>query len=188
MDMTTRLPLLSVEEARQRGQEVGIPANFASLNAFRTLLHNPHATGPLAKLLVTLLFQGTIDHRTRELVILRTGWRTASEYEFCQHVVVARQFGMKDEEILGVRDPGECSAYDARDRAVIRMTDELLDHARVSDETWKALRGWFDEAAIIELLLVAGNWRMFAGFLNSAAVPLDEGIESWPEARKPPHS
>jgi alkylhydroperoxidase family enzyme len=181
-----RLPLLSKEEARKRGEPIGIPANFAELNAFRALLHNPGASEPLAKLLVKLLFQGTIDHRTRELVILRTGWRTASEYEFCQHVAVARRFEMKDEDILGVRDPERCKSYGEIDRAVIRMTDELLDDAMVSDATWKTLAAKFDEGQLIELLLCAGNWRLFAGFLKSAGVPLDDGLASWPEGRLPP--
>jgi alkylhydroperoxidase family enzyme len=53
----------------------------------------------------------TLNHRTRELVILRTGWRTGSEYEFCQHVAIARRVAMSDDEILGVRDPAACGAY-----------------------------------------------------------------------------
>lgn len=181
-----RLTLLSVEEARKRGEEVGVPPNLSRLNAFRVLLHNPTAAGPLAKLLMTLLLQGSLDHRTRELVILRIGWRRASEYEFCQHVAVARQFGMKDGDILGVRDPERCASYGETDRAVLRMTDELLDHSRVRDETWKLLAQAFDEAQLVELLLAAGNWTLFAGFLRSAAVPLDEDVKSWPEGRTPP--
>ena len=181
-----RLPVLSTEEARRRGKEIGIPSSLTRLNAFRVLLHNTAVTGPLAQFLVALLAQGTIDSRTRELVILRTGWRTASEYEFCQHVAIARQLGMKDDEILGVREPEAFPAYAARDRAVIRMADELLDHSGLSDETWSALRGFFDDAGLVELFLIAGNWRMVAGFLNSAGVPLDDGVESWPEGRRPP--
>ena len=181
----SRLPLLPIEESIRRGAEVGIPANLARLNAFRILLHNPTAAGAVSRLLVTLLFQGSIDHRTRELVILRTGWRTASEYEFCQHVAVARQFGMTDEDILGVREPDACASYDERDRAVLRMTDELLDAAAVSDATWEALARSFDAGQLVELLVIAGNWRLFAGYLKSAGVPLDPDVPSWPEGKKP---
>jgi alkylhydroperoxidase family enzyme len=181
-----RLPLLPVEEAKRRGESVGVPPNLSRLNVFRVLLHNPPACGALAKLLVTLLFQGSLDHRTRELVILRIGWRRASEYEFCQHVAVARQFGMKDEDILGVRDPERCTSFGEVDRAVLRMTDELLDRSCVSDETWRVLESAFDEGQLVELLLAAGNWTLFAGFLRSAAVPLDEDVPSWPEGKIPP--
>lgn len=181
----SRIPLLSKEEAVRRGEEAGVPANLAGLNAFRVLLHDPPVAGAVGKLLMTLLFQGRLDHRTRELVILRVGWRRASEYEFCQHVAVARQFGMSDEDILGVRDPDACASYAEVDRAVLRMTDELLERSEVSEATWAVLRGAFDEAQLLELLLAAGNWTLIAGFLKSVGVPLDEGIASWPEGRRP---
>lgn len=181
----SRIPLLSVEEAQKRGAEVGIPPNLARLNAFRALLHNPVASGPVAKLILTLIFQGTLDHRTRELVILRMGWRTKSEYEFCQHVPIARQVGMNDEEILAVRDPAAYAGFSDVDRAVLALADELVDGTRVSDETWAVLAPAFAPGQLLELVFVAGNWRMFAGFLRTAEVPLDADVASWPEGRAP---
>ncbi len=181
----SRIPLLSVEEAQKRGAEIGIPANLARLNAFRALLHNPVASGPVAKLILTLIFQGTLDHRTRELVILRMGWQTKSEYEFCQHVVIARQVGMSDEEILAVRDPAAYAGFSDVDRAVLALTDELVEGTRVSDETWATLAPAFSPGQLLELVFAAGNWRMFAGFLKTAEVPLDPDVPSWPEGRAP---
>lgn len=179
------IPLLSVDEARRRASEAGIQPEFATLNVMRALLHNPGVAAPLAALLNTLLFRGKLDARTRELVILRTGWRTKSEYEFCQHVALARRIGMKDEDILGVRDPERCGSYSEVDRAVIRMTDELMDSYRIAPATWAVLERNFPPEQLVELLLAAGNWRMFAIFLNGAKVPLDEGVASWPEGKAP---
>ncbi|MGH7804312.1 MAG: carboxymuconolactone decarboxylase family protein [Candidatus Binatia bacterium] len=181
----SRIPLLSVEEAEKRAAEIGVPPNLARLNAFRALLHNSNATGSIAKLLLTLLFQGSIDHRTRELVILRMGWRTKSEYEFCQHVVIARQTGMPEAEILGVREPESYAGFSDVDRAVLALTDELVEGTRVTDETWAVLASAFEPGQLLELVFVAGNWRMFAGFLRSAQVPLDADVPSWPDGRKP---
>jgi len=179
------IPLLPVEEARRRAKDAEMSEEFGALNVFRAMLHNPTAAGPVARLLGTLLFRGKLDKRYRELVILRTGWRTASEYEFCQHVQVARRLGMSNEQILGVRDPDACRSYTDLDRAVIRMTDELYDTARVSAPTWHILERSFSTGDLVELLVAAGNWRMIATFLNGAGVPLDAGIESWPEGREP---
>src|SRR5215470_19109298 len=105
------IPLLPVDEAIRRGKEVGLDDRFSSLNAFRAMLHNRRAAGAVAELLRTLMFHNTLNARTRELVILRNGWRTKSEYEFCQHVRVARDLKMSDDEILGVRDPASCRSY-----------------------------------------------------------------------------
>ncbi len=179
------IPLLTVEKAKRRGKEAGVPDELAGINVFRALLHNPAVAGPLANLLTTLLFRGKLNARIRELVILRTGWRNKSEYEFCQHVGVARRLKMTDEDILGVRDPDRCAAYNEIDRAVLKMTDELHERCRISSATWAVLEKKFKPDELVELLLATGNWRMFANFLNGAGVPLDAGVASWPEGRAP---
>ena len=131
------------------------------------------------------MMQNTLNSRTRELVILRTGWCTKSEYEFCQHVRVARELKISEEEILGVRDPDKCRAYSEVDRAVIRMADELLDNSEVFPQTWAVLEKAFSSAEQVELLLAAGFWRMMAGYLKTAKMPLDENVPGWPEGRAP---
>lgn len=180
-----RIPLLAVDEARRRGREAGLREELAAVNAFRTLLNNPAAGGAAGRLLTTLLFEGSLDARTRELVILRTGWRSGSEYEFCQHVGVSRRLKIPEQDILGVRDPDSCPSYSEVDRAVIRMADELVEGTEVSPATWAVLARAYAAPQLIELLLVAGTWRMFATLFNSARVPLDPGVPSWPEGRKP---
>lgn len=130
------ISLLPVEEATELSKELGISERFAVANAFRGLLHNPQAAAALFKMLNTLQNKADLDARTRELVILRTAWITRSEYEFCTHVRVSSvEHRLAQEEILGVRDPDSCGAYSDKDRAVLRMADELHDRAAVSSET-----------------------------------------------------
>lgn len=178
-------PLLEPEEAKRRAAEVGVRKELAGVNAFRSLLNHARTAGAIGNLLSTLLFEGSLDPRMRELVILRTGWRTASEYEFCQHVGVARRLKISDEDILGVRDPESCKSYSELDRAVIRLTDELLAGTEISPPTWSTLTRALDTAQLIELLAVTANWRFFALYLKAAGVPLDPGVPGWPEGRAP---
>lgn len=124
------IPLLPIETAKKLGAEAGVSEQMATLNVFRAMLHNPKAAAAVSNLLTTLLFRNTLDARLRELVVLRTGWRCASEYEFCQHVQVAKRLKMSEADILGVRDPAACKAYSELDRAVISMTDELMEGPR----------------------------------------------------------
>jgi 4-carboxymuconolactone decarboxylase len=191
------IPLLSSEEAKKRFEElriaeaVGNPAlanAMSRLNVFRALLQNPAVTGAQSRLGGALMGSKTLNPRLRELIILRTGWRTGSEYEFCQHVGISRQLKMSDEEILGVRDPANCKAYDDVDRAVIALADELHDNAEVSAATWSVLEKFFSSAELVELIMVSGFWRMMAGFLKTAKIPLDPidpTITGWPEGKAP---
>jgi alkylhydroperoxidase family enzyme len=191
------IPLLSADEARKRFAEsrvaeaVGNPnlaEAMSKLNVVRALLQNPSVTAAQSRLAGALMGSKTLNPRLRELVILRTGWRTKSEYEFCQHVGIARQLKMSDEEILGVRDPASCKAYSDVDRAIIAMTDELSDTAEVSAGTWSVLEKFFSAPELVELLMVAGFWRMMAGFLKTAKIPLDPidpTVTGWPEGKAP---
>jgi alkylhydroperoxidase family enzyme len=179
------IPLLSLEEARRRGAEAEIRQDLAGVNAFRSLLQNVPVAGAIGKLLTTLLFEGSLDARLRELVILRTGWRSGSEYEFCQHVAVARRLGISDEDILGVRDPESCRSYNDVDRAVIRLTDALLEGTEIPPDLWEKLSRTFAPPQLVELLAVTANWRFFALYLKAAEVPLDSGVPGWPEGRAP---
>jgi alkylhydroperoxidase family enzyme len=179
------IPLLPADEALKRAKEVKIDETWANLNAFRTMLNSPRVAGGFAEMLRTLMFRNVVNSRARELVILRIGWRTKSEYEFCQHVRVARELKISEAEILGVRDPDSCSAYSAVDRAVIKMADELHESATVSAPTWSTLTQAFSNEELIELVMAAGMWRMVAGFFNAAKVPLDQTVPSWPEGKAP---
>jgi alkylhydroperoxidase family enzyme len=177
--------LLPLEEARRRGAQVGIPREWASVNALRAMLNHPEGAGAVARLLTTLLYKNRVDARLRELIILRIGWRAAAEYEFCQHVAAAKRIGMKEEEILGVRDPAHCGIYSELDRAIIKMTDELLDGFELSPATRAILERSFTPEQFVELLLAVSNWRLFAIFLKNVEVPLDPGTPGWPEGRAP---
>jgi alkylhydroperoxidase family enzyme len=179
------IPLLAPEESKRRAAEVGIREDLASVNAFRSLLNNSKAAGAIGKLLTTLLFEGSLDQRVRELAILRTGWLSGSEYEFCQHVAAARRLNLSDEDILGVRDPDSCKSYNEIDSAVLRLTDELMCGTEISSATWDTLSKAFDTPRLIELLAVTANWRFFALYLKAAEVPLDNGVPSWPEGKPP---
>jgi alkylhydroperoxidase family enzyme len=191
------IPLLSQDEAQRRFTQFGVAeavnnpnlANAMSkLNVVRALLQNPAVTAAQSHLAGTLMASKTLNPRMRELVILRTGWRTKSEYEFCQHVGIARRLRMSDEEILGVRDPTNCKAFSEVDRAVVAMADELNDSAEVSEKTWSVLERFFSPAELVELLLVSGFWRMMAGFLKTARIPLDPidpTVSGWPEGKAP---
>ena len=103
-DASNSLPLVSIDEAARLGETLGMERLYATPNVFRGLLNSPTATAGFFGLASALLFHNKVAGRTRELIILRIGWRTGSEYVFCQHVRASRELGMPDVEILGVRE------------------------------------------------------------------------------------
>src|SRR3989442_1274721 len=83
------LPLLSIDESTQRCEEPGIDRAWATLNVWRGLLQSPSAAAGFSAVVNALMFHNKVAARARELIILRIGWRTGSEYVFCQHVRIS---------------------------------------------------------------------------------------------------
>ena len=64
--------------------------------------------------------------------------------------------------------------------ALIALADDLHAADCVSNGTWLALSDRWSEAELVELLIVAGFYRLVSGFLNSAGVQLDDGVPGFP--------
>ena len=150
------------------------------LNIFRTLAHNTRVLRRFNDFGGTLLFRGTVPARERELVILRVGWICQSVYEFGQHTVIGREAGLSNLEIAKVCQPIGCHGWSPTDVALLKMSDDLCNDNCVSDATWALLKPTWSEEQLVELLVVAGFYRMVSGFLNSAGVQLDAGVPTWP--------
>jgi alkylhydroperoxidase family enzyme len=60
------------------------------------------------------------------------------------------------------------------------MADELCADNCVSDATWQALTKTWNEAELVELVMVAGVYRLVSGFLNTMGVELDADTPGWP--------
>ncbi len=150
------------------------------LNIFGVLAHHPKLLKRFNLLGGFILNKGLLPERERELVILRVGWNARAVYEFGQHTVIGKRCGLADDEITALtRSPHEHD-WSADDRALIALADDLAADDCVSDGTWTALALRWSDAELVELLVVAGYYRLVSGFLNSAGVQLDDGIPGFP--------
>ena len=179
---TPRIPLLSAEEAAVRADEAGIPAQLAELNVFRALLHLPTAAKAVNDLLLSMLFGGALDDRLRELVIMRIGWATGSDYEWTQHWAVAQDlFGCSSDDLLSVRDWQDAEGLGETERAVLAATDETLASGAASEATMAHCRELLgSDEAVVELVLAIGAWRTISQLARSLDIPLEDGVASWP--------
>jgi alkylhydroperoxidase family enzyme len=145
-------------------------------------LNHPSLARALNDLLATMLWHGTLNSRLRELVIMRIGWLTGSDYEWTQHWRVAQGLGVSADDLLAVRDWHAHDAFGLQERAVLAATDDVVREGAVSAESWEAceLALGGDHAVLIELVTAIGAWRMVASILRSLRVPLEDGVASWP--------
>ena len=178
--------MLELDDARLAAERVGIPVSMADLSVFRVLLRHESLAAAVYGLLRQLLWDGRLDQRLRELVIMRIGWAQGSDYEWTQHWRVARLLDVDEADLVGVRDWRANARFGPIERAVLAATDETLESGAISAATWTELELHLPSAdARVELVVAIANWTMFAQLLRSLDVPLEPGVESWPPDNLP---
>lgn len=155
--------------------------NGRPINIFGTLAHHPKLLKRFNVFGGLFLSHGLLPAREREIVILRVGWNCRAKYEFGQHTVIGRRVGLTDAEIAALTHDPASHEWSAPDLALIALADDLCADDCVSDATWAELRPRWNDAEMVELVMVAGQYRLVSGFLNSMGVQLDPGVPGWPD-------
>lgn len=184
-----RLPLRPPPYPPEVARNIGNTA-FAGLspqNLRLALAHHPGLGTAFQALAHVVLFKCAVAERDREIAIIRTGALTRSEYEWGMHVsIYGDKCGLSKAQVheltYGARWQDLSPAlWTANERLVVRMVDELHQYSTVADDTWAALNAAWPQEQVIELIFASSFYHMAAFFLNSAAVPLEQG-----QARFPP--
>lgn len=174
-----RVEPLSVEELDPEIREMF--GTGPVLNIFRTLGNHPKLMKRWLVFGNHILAKNSISPRERELVILRTGWLCRAEYEWAQHVAIARGSDVDDEEIERVAKGPDAPGWNERERALLRAADELHDDQFVSDETWAALSQHYDTQQLVDLVFTIGQYTLVSMALNTLGVQLEQGAARFPK-------
>lgn len=163
------------EEQAQLLSKTLLAPGSEPLNLFKVLANYPELMKRVNGLGGMFMAHGSLSKREREMVILRVAWRSHCDYEYAQHYDIAKAAGLSEKEIRDLGLPISDGEWSSADRALLDFADEAIDAATVSDETWDALSTNHSQDQMMELILLVGFYRMLAGFLNAARVPLEEG-------------
>jgi len=113
--------------------------------------------------------------RDRELAILRVGWLSQAPFEWGAHVKIAKRNGVTSEEIERVIAGSSAPGWSKQDGAILRAVEELHFNSMITDETWADLQGFYNDKKLIELVILAGQYKTVAYYQNSLRLPLPEG-------------
>jgi len=163
-----RVPPLAPGERDER-QSALVAAAGAEFGVYTTLVRNTDLFADFLPFGTRLLGQSTLGARVRELVILRVAWRCHAPYIWSHHEVIGRSAGLTDDDLTAL-------TTETTETPVLRAADELVADHRLSDPTWHAVADRYPPEQIIELCLLAGQYAMLAGTLNSLGVQLEDGF------------
>jgi alkylhydroperoxidase family enzyme len=115
-----------------------------------------------------------MDVRDRELAILRIGWLSQAPFEWGAHVKIAKRNGITSKEIENVIEGSLAEGWSKRDRAIVRAMEELHFDSMISDATWADLQEFYNDKKLIELVVLAGQYKTVAYYQNALRLPLPE--------------
>ena len=154
------------------------------LALFRTLAVHPELMKRIRPLGAGLLGHGLIAPREREIVIHRTCARAGAEYEWGVHAVAfGKPLGLDDAQLAAtvIGDAGD-PAWSARDAWLVRLADELYETATLSDALWAELAAHWTPPELLELIVLAGWYRLLAGVINGVGVVCEAWAARFPGA------
>jgi len=112
--------------------------------------------------------------RKRELAILRIGWLSQAPFEWGAHVKIAKRNGITSEEIERVIEGSSATGWSKIDRAIVRAMEELHFDSMISDGTWADLQEHYSDKKLIELVILAGQYKTVAYYQNALRLPLPD--------------
>ena len=130
----------------------------------------------------SLLDKGPLSLREREIVIDRTCAKNACEYEWGVHVALFAQAAHLTEAQVRATVGGEADdpCWSAAEQAMIAAVDALHARATLGDAEFKALSAHYDDAKILEIIMLCGFYRTVAYLANTLALPLEQTAARFP--------
>ena len=177
-----RVPPLAADDWDDAQREAMKPfvSQGRTFNVFTTLLNHADLFRRWLVFANHILFKSTLGMRDREILILRIGHLADCEYEWRQHVQIARDADMTDAEIRAVREGATAACWTENERALLNATDELKADTHLSDAAWDALAAHYDTRQIMDIVFTVGQYNMLAMALNSLGVQADDGLPEGP--------
>ena len=143
------------------------------LNVLGTFARHPRLMHAYHTFNGHILSSSTLTPRQRELLILRVAAVRDAAYEWEQHVILAGEAGIDEQEIARIRVGADADGWSPLDAAMLRAVDELVIDAMVSDATWAVLAETMEDQQLMDLVFTVGAYDLLAMAFRSFGIELD---------------
>lgn len=157
---TAQQALLESLRAGPRGKSLTLRGPFAAW------MHAPEF-GQLAQALgAHARYKTALEPRLSEFAILCTARFWKAQYEWFAHGPMALKAGVKPKVIEDLRKGRAPASAPKDERAIYAFVQELYKTRRVSNPTYKRVRAFLNDAAMVELVGILGYYTLISMTLN----------------------
>ena len=170
-----RVPLAQFEPAlgKRLDELWGTPPNL-----YKALANHPALVAAWTEFSKTLRHDTRTPRALRELVILRGAQLMRSEYEWAQHLAMARKAGVTEAQIQSLPSWRTSSHFDAREKAALAL-GEAVTQGQVSEKTYAEAMRHFDHHDYVEIALIAAFYAMVGRMLDAMGVQLEPEVRNY---------
>lgn len=152
--------LLESLRSGPRGKSLTVRGPFAAW------MHAPEF-GQLAQALgAHARYKTALEPRLSEFAILCTARFWKAQYEWFAHAPMALKAGVKPEVVDELRKGRMPASAPKDERAIHAFVQELYKTRRVSTKTYKRVRTFLNDAALVELVGILGYYTLISMTLN----------------------
>jgi alkylhydroperoxidase family enzyme len=144
------------------------------LNVFKLIAHAEDSFRPFLRYGGSILARQQLEPRLRELAILRVAKLADAEYEWVQHVPIARQAGVAEAQVAALeRGEIEAACFDETERLLLAFTDDVVGTGRPPRERFEALARRLSARELVELVLAVGFYLSIGKLMTAFEIDLD---------------
>lgn len=149
----------------------------ALIGPFNALLYSPKIGDLAQELGGALRFHSSLPRDLQEIAILAIGGHWRANFEFWAHARMAVQNGVPQAAVDAIHRGRRPEFDDPRQEAAYAFADELIQHRRVRQSAYDALKSLIGERGIFDLVTTMGYYSMVSMSLNVFEVGMPPGIE-----------
>jgi len=165
-------PGIESPEAQQMVDQIRKERGGRFPHLFHMQLYNPAIAEGWLRLGTAVRFKSALDAPTRELAICLVARTTRAEYEWRAHRRLAIEEGIPEAAVEAILH-WRTGQFDARQRAVLALAEELTNKVEVDDATFDAARAHLSPRELVELVTTVAYYNMVARFLVGLQIDLE---------------
>jgi alkylhydroperoxidase family enzyme len=167
-----RLPYLDQKDLSPENKEL----LERPINLNRVLVNSPNCRRAGLKMAHFIRYESRLDARLKELAIMTIGWITRTPYEWSHHVILAKDFGVSDDDIRELINylEGRPHKLDSKVTLAADAAKEMTNNIAMSKKTFDALHAFLNNEEMVDLIVTIAHYNAMIRVLGTLEVDIED--------------